>query len=86
MRNNPAMFMKMLVLLVPREMQIEHSGGIKALDDEQLERTLEVLREAIERREAGANAKLIQGVAEPVSSPVLPQRKTKRKALASSDT
>jgi len=79
MRTNPAMFLKLLVLLVPREMQIEHSGGIKALNDEQLERTLEVLREAIERREAGANAKLIQGVSEPIVTPVLPRRKTKRK-------
>src|SRR5215831_18633346 len=41
MRNQPAVFLKLLVLLVPREMQIEHTGGIKAMTDEQLERGAE---------------------------------------------
>jgi hypothetical protein len=27
MRNQPAVFLKLLVLLVPREMKVEHSGG-----------------------------------------------------------
>src|SRR5215510_7306632 len=57
MRNQPAVFLKLLVLLVPREMKLEHSGGVKAMTDEQLERTMEILREAIARREAGLNAK-----------------------------
>lgn len=61
MRNNPAMFLKMLVLLVPREMQIEHSGGVKAMTDEQLERSIELLQAMIAAKEAGANAKVIEG-------------------------
>src|SRR5215471_17222787 len=40
MRNNPAMFLKLLVLLVPREMEVQHSGSIKAMTDEQLERSI----------------------------------------------
>ena len=30
MRTQPAAFLKLLVLLVPREMKVEHSGGVKA--------------------------------------------------------
>src|SRR5262249_373090 len=37
MRNQPAAFLKLLVLLVPREMKMEHSGGVKAMTDEQIE-------------------------------------------------
>jgi hypothetical protein len=33
MRESPAIFLKMLVLLVPREMQIEHSGTVKEMTD-----------------------------------------------------
>jgi len=63
MRNNPAMFLKMLVLLVPREMQIEHSGGIKAMTTEQIERSIELIKDLLAKRDAGANAKVINAVA-----------------------
>src|SRR4029077_18622935 len=36
-RNQPAAYLKILALLVPREMKVEHSGGVKAMTDEQLE-------------------------------------------------
>src|SRR5262249_48516894 len=65
MKNNPAMFLKLLVLLVPRELQVEHSSGLKAMTDEQLERGLEMLKEMLAKREAGANAKVIEGEAMP---------------------
>jgi ABC transporter substrate binding protein len=39
MRNQPAVFLKLLVLLVRREMKLEHSGGVKAMTDEQIERS-----------------------------------------------
>ena len=51
-KEQPAAYMKICALLVPPEMKLEHSGGVKAMT----ERTMEVLREAIARREAGANA------------------------------
>ena len=37
MKQQPAVFLKLLVLLVPREMRVEHTGGVKAMTDEQLE-------------------------------------------------
>jgi hypothetical protein len=66
MRNQPAVFLKLLVLLVPREMKMEHSGAVKAMTDEQLERSIELIKELLAKREAGANAKVIEGVAEAV--------------------
>jgi hypothetical protein len=63
MKNNPAMFLKMLVLLVPRELQIEHSGGVKAMTDEQIERSIEIIKAMIAERDAAANAKVIESVA-----------------------
>jgi hypothetical protein len=60
--------LKVCALLVPREMKLEHSGGVKAMTDEQLERSLEVLNELIAQRDAGANAKVIEGEAEVVPS------------------
>jgi hypothetical protein len=64
MRNQPAVFLKLLVLLVPREMKLEHSGGVKAMTDEQLERGIELIDEMLAQREAGANTKVIEGEAE----------------------
>jgi hypothetical protein len=69
MKNNPAMFLKLLVLLVPREMQVEQSGGVKAMTDEQIERGIELIKEMLAQREAGANAKVIEGEAVPSLPP-----------------
>src|SRR5262249_44506043 len=65
MKNNPAMFLKLLVLLVPPELPVEHSSGPKAMTHEQLARGLEMLKEMLAKREAGANAKVIEGEAMP---------------------
>jgi hypothetical protein len=78
MREQPAAFLKLLVLLIPREMQIEHKDGIKAMSDEQLEAAIEMLT-AIVNQKLGEKAKVIEGVAEPVSEPG-PRRKAKRLA------
>ena len=51
-------------MLVPREMKLEHSGGVKAMTDEQIERGIELIKEMLAEREAGANAKVIEGEAE----------------------
>src|SRR5262245_2597416 len=69
-RNQPSVYLKILALLVPRETKFEHSGGVKAMSDEELEQTLAMLKEMIAQRDAGANAKVIDGVPEPV--PALP--------------
>jgi hypothetical protein len=67
-KTQPAAYMKICALLVPREMKLEHSGGVKAMTDEQLERGIEILQELIAKRDADANAKVIEGEAEVVPS------------------
>src|SRR5215831_17837255 len=57
MRNQPAVFLKLLVLLVPREMKVEHSNAIKDMTTEQIEHSIELIKEMLAEREAGANAK-----------------------------
>jgi hypothetical protein len=61
MKNAPAQFLKMLVLLVPRELEVTHSGGVKGMSDEQLERGIEALEAILAKRAAGpgADAKVI---------------------------
>jgi hypothetical protein len=80
MRNQPAVFLKLLVLLVPRELQVEQSGGVKAMTDEQIERSIEIIKELIAQRDAGASAKVVEGVAGPAALPAprKPRRKAKR--------
>jgi hypothetical protein len=55
-------------MLVPKEMKVEHSRGVKEMTDEQLERGIELIKELLAKREAGANAKVIEGEAEVVPS------------------
>ena len=62
------MFLKMLVLLVPREMQVEHSGTIKSMTDEQIERSIEIIKGMLAERDAARKAKVIEGEAEVVPS------------------
>src|SRR5262250_871803 len=76
-RNQPAVFLKLLVLLVPREMKLEHSGGVKAMSDEQIERGIALIKEMLAQREARANAKVIDGAPEPVPALPPPSRKGK---------
>jgi hypothetical protein len=85
-KQQPAAYMKICALLVPREMKLEHSGGVKAMTDEQIERAIEAIEELIAKREAGANAKVtkvIQGAAEPVPALPPPSRKARRKVRRS---
>jgi len=67
-RESPAAYLKVCAMLVPREMKLEHSGGVKAMTDEQLEQSIAILKEMIAKRDAGANAKVIEGEAEVVPS------------------
>jgi hypothetical protein len=60
----PAAYMKICALLVPREMKVEHSGGIKAMSDEQLEAAIEAIQAMLEQQ-----AKVIEGTTETVALP-----------------
>ena len=53
------------------------------MTDEELEATLAMLKEMIAKRDAGANAKVIEGVAEPVPALPPPSRKARRKVRRS---
>jgi hypothetical protein len=73
-KQQPAAYMKICALLVPREMRVEHAGGVKAMTDEQLEQGIEAITQMLEAR-TGESAKVIEGVVEPAPIP----RKTRRK-------
>jgi hypothetical protein len=57
--------MKICALLVPRELKLEHSSGVKGMSDEQLEQAIEAMLAA----QAGEAAKVIEGTAEPAALP-----------------
>ena len=67
-KEQPAAYMKICALLVPKEFKLEHTGGVKSMTDEQIERSIELIKQMIAEREAGANAKVIEGEAEVVRS------------------
>ena len=67
-RESPAAYLKVCAMLVPREMQVEHSGGIKAMTDEQIERSIELIKGMLAERDAARKAKVIEGEAEVVPS------------------
>jgi hypothetical protein len=67
-RESPAAYLKVCAMLVPREMKVEHSGGVKAMSDEQIEQAIEAIQAMIEQR-AGEAAKVIEGTAETVALP-----------------
>jgi hypothetical protein len=68
----PAAYMKICAFLVPREMKVEHCGGIKAMSDEQIEQAIEYIQTML-AAQAGEAAKVIEGTAEPAHSR-LPRR------------
>jgi hypothetical protein len=88
-RTQPAAYLKILALLVPREMKVEHSGGVKAMSDEQLEAGIEAIQRMLEARAPGDRATLIEGTAETVALPAPdPDDKPKRpnKVMDAADT
>ena len=85
----PAAYMKICALLVPREMKVEHSGAIKAMTDGQLEEAIEVLQTMIEAKISSDEAKVIDGTVETVAlpAPVLVDKpKRPDKVMEAADT
>jgi hypothetical protein len=66
-KTQPAAYTKICALLVPREMKVERSGGVKDMTDEELEQAIAALRAWMDAR-AGESAKLIEGESEVVPS------------------
>ena len=66
-RESPAAYLKVCAMLVPREMKVEHSQGVKAMSDEQIEAAIELIKSMLEAR-GGDDAKFIESTAERVPS------------------
>jgi hypothetical protein len=77
-RNQPAVYLKILALLVPRELKVEQSQGVKAMSDEQLEAGIEAITAMLAARDPGSSAKVIEAVPEPVPAPRKTQRKRRK--------
>jgi len=67
-RTQPAAYLKILALLVPREHKVEHSDVIKSLSDQELEAMIEYLKTSLEAQ-AGGPVKVIEATAEPALEP-----------------
>ena len=82
-RTQPAAYLKILALLVPREHKVEHSNPLKDLTDEQLEAMIEYIETSLGAQAGGVKA--IEGTIEATAvdartPPVLepPKRKPNR--------
>jgi len=80
-RTQPAAYLKILALLVPREHKVEHSNPLKDLTDEQLEAMIEYIETSL-ATQAGAPAKMIEATAEPALEPP----KSKNRLMLKADT
>jgi hypothetical protein len=67
-RNQPGVYLKILALLVPRELKVEQNQGVKAMTDEEIEQAIEVIQTMLAAR-AGEAAKVIEGTAERAALP-----------------
>jgi Family of unknown function (DUF5681) len=67
-QTQPAAYLKILALLVPREHKVEHRNLIKELSDEQLEAMIAHLETSL-AAQAGGPAKVIEGTIEPKTVP-----------------
>ena len=88
-RTQPAAYLKILALLVPRKHKVEHSNPLKGLTDEQLEAMIEYIETSL-AAQAGAPAKMIEGTIEPTTveataPPALEPPKPKSRLMLATD-
>ena len=81
-RTQPAAYLKVLALLVPREHKVEYSNSLKNWTDEELEAGIDLVKQMLESRAAASGA-VIEGTAKTVALPPpaaleRPQRKPNR--------
>ena len=87
-RTQPAAYLKILALLVPREHKVQHSNPIKDLTDEQLEAMIEYIKTSLEAQ-AGGPVKVIEGMIEPIEvrpGPLLDSPKPKNRVMLEADS
>jgi Family of unknown function (DUF5681) len=66
-QTQPAAYLKVLALLIPRENKVEHSNVIKSLSDQELEAMIEYLKTSLEAQ-AGGSVRVIEGTIEPAAA------------------
>ena len=89
-RTQPAAYLKILALLMPREHKVEYSNSLKNWTDEELEAGIDLVKQMLESR-AVASGAVIEGTAEPVGmlGPAeleQPQHKRPNRLLEHADT
>jgi hypothetical protein len=84
----PAAYMKICALVVPKEMKLEHSSSLSSLTDEELDRAITAIRAMLAAQ--AESAKVIEGTAEPAALPPptgeQPRRKRPNRLLEHVDT
>ena len=88
-QTQPAAYLKILALLIPREHKVEHSNPLKDLTDEQLEAMIEYIETSL-AAQAGRSVKLIEGTIEPTAveataPPALEPPKPKSRLMLAAD-
>jgi len=81
-RTQPAAYLKILALLMPREHKVEYSNSLKNWTDEELEAGIDLVKQMLESRAAASGA-VIEGTARtvallPPAALERPQRKPNR--------
>ena len=66
-QTQPAAYLKILALLIPREHKVEHSNLLKELSDEQLEATIEYIETSLAAQARGS-VRVIEGTIEPAAA------------------
>jgi hypothetical protein len=66
-QTQPAAYLKILALLIPREHKVEHRNLIKELSDEQLEAMIAYLETSL-AAQAGGSVRVIEGTTEPTAA------------------
>ena len=89
-RTQPAAYLKILALLMPREHKVEYSNSLKNWTDEELEAGIDLVKQMLESR-AVASGAVIEGTAKPVSMLAhaeleQPQRKRPNRLLEHTNT
>ena len=81
----PAAYLKVLALLVPREHKVDLTNTYEGLSTEQIEAYIAAIQDRLDRRAAGDQAKVIEGTVEPTavetSAPPSELEPPKRKRL-----
>jgi hypothetical protein len=88
-RTQPAAYLKILALLVPREHKVEHRNLLKEMTDEELEAAIEAIQKML--ADQAENAKVIEGTVEPAALPAAteleqPRRRRANRLLEHVDT